>query len=153
MSDRTCECCGTTAERATGHTASHDHWLVERPVTTAPLLQEVGQRMIQFFGAGSIETLIDVAAAIRDAIGGRSLAIGDLCHVGTETPHCTTMAGETYHFRCFYDGIALAQLADEPVGIRTESLAGERVTVGTAPDGDIDVTPPDAAMSFGIVPM
>jgi hypothetical protein len=105
--------------------------------------------MGQFFGEESVETLADVAAAMRDATGGGSFAVDDLCHATAETPHRATMEGETYHFRCFYDGIALAHLADEAVEIRTESLTGEPITVQASPS-DIDVSPSEAAMSFGI---
>jgi len=119
-------------------------------VTNAPLPKDVEKRMSRFLGVASIDTLAGFVAALRDAISGESLAIEDLCHAAAETPHRATMDGETHHFRCFYDGVALAHLADEPVGVRTESPAGESIEVLASSGGYVDVTPPGAAMSFGI---
>lgn len=150
MPNQTCDCCGSTAERVPGDTASADRWLVERPVTNASLPDEMERRIGQFFGRESVDTLGDVATAIREATGGGSLATDDLCHVAAETSHRATTEDETYHFRCFYDGVALAHLADKSVEISTESPTGEPITVQASSDGEIDVSPPGAAMSFGI---
>ena len=150
MSDQTCDCCELAVELTTERAPSRDRWLVERPVTNAPLPEDVGNRMSRFLGTESIETPTGFVAALRDTIDRGSLAVDDLCHAATETPHRATMGGETYHFRCFYDGVALAHLADEPVRIHTESPAGESIEVQALSDGDIAVTPPDAAMSLGI---
>lgn len=121
----------------------------------APLPPDVRQHASQFFGR-EIETLAALAGEIREVAGGNdgrnggSFAIDDLCHVETETPHRATTADETYHFKCFYDGIVLAHLTDEPVKIRTESPTGELIEMTASPNGTIDVIPSDAVMSFGI---
>jgi hypothetical protein len=150
MSDQACDCCGSTTVRTTERTASHDRWLVGRPVTEVPLPQAVGKSMGQFLGDEPVDTLAGFVVAIRDATGGGSLAVDDLCHAATETPHRATMDDEGYFFQCFYDGVALAHLADESVEIRTESPAGEPVEMRASPDGTVDVTPSGAAMSFGV---
>ena len=150
MSDQTCDCCASAAEPTTERVPSHDRWLVERPVTNAPLPEDVGDRMSRFLGTESVETLAGFVAALTDTIDEGSFAVDDLCHAATETSHRATMSGETYHFRCFYDGVALAHLADEPAKVHTENPAGKPIEMQASPDGDIAVTPPNAAMSFGI---
>ena len=151
MSDR--DCCETTAPSTTS-TTTDDRWLAE-DVMNAPLPSDMKEYMSQFFGRET-ETLDAFAVAIREAAGGSGgdgddpLTIENLCHAGVETPHRATTADETYHFRCFYDGVALAHLTDEPVEIQTESPAGELIEMSVSPNGDIDVTPADAVMSFGI---
>lgn len=150
MSEQMCDCCEITAEQLTEHTSPSDRWLAERPVTKAPLPQEMARRIDRYFTWESVETLADFIAAVRNATGGRSISVDDLCHAAEETPHRAMVEGETYHFQCFYDGIALAHLVDKPVKIRTESPTDELVLMQASPDGDISVTPPDAAMSFGV---
>ena len=149
MSDQACDCCRSTTVRTT-EPASHDRWLVGRPVRDAPLPQAVGRNVGRLLGEEPVDTLAGFVVAIRDATGGGSLAVDDLCHAATETPHRAAMDGEGYFFQCFYDGVALAHLADESVEIRTESPAGEPVEMRASPDGTVDVTPPDAAVSFGV---
>jgi alkylmercury lyase len=150
MSDQTCDCCGEmTVGQSTEPAPSSDRWLDERPVTDAPLPSDVANTMSQFLGE-SVETLDDFVTAARDATGGGALAVDDLCHTEDETPHRAIAEDETYHFECFYDGVALAHLVNESVEIRTESPAHERIETRASPEGDIDVTPSDAVMSFGI---
>lgn len=160
MSDQTCDCCKTG-----DNITADDRWLTE-PVMNAPLPSDVKRHMSQFFGR-EIETLDALAGEIREVTGSDggsddgcgggddassgSLAIDDLCRVAAETPHQATTAAETYYFRCFYDGIMLAHLVDEPVEIRTESPAGELIEMRASPNGAIDVTPSDAVMSFSVV--
>jgi alkylmercury lyase len=148
MSD--CDCCETTAPSIDSTT--DDRWIAEE-VMNAPLPSGMKEHMSQFFGR-EIKTLDALVWAIREVTDGRddynSLVINDLCHAGVETPHQATTADETYHFRCFYDGVALAHLANESVEIQTESPAGELIEMSVSPNGDIDVTPTDAVMSFGI---
>jgi alkylmercury lyase len=157
MSDQMCDCCGT-ATRSTDSITTDDRWLTE-PVMNASLPSDMKRYTSQFLGS-EIETLDALAVAIREVIGDDtgsdsdyddvSVAIDDLCHVEDETPHRVTTADETYYFRCFYDGVALTHLADEPVEIQTESPAGELIEVRASPDGTLSVTPSDAVMSFGI---
>lgn len=89
-------------------------------------------------------------SAIRYVVEGDGIAIDELCHVEEETPHYAKTADETYHFRCFYDGIALAHLVDEPVKIRTETPTNDPIEMRASPESDIDVTPSNAVMSFGV---
>lgn len=149
MSDQTCDCCKTTAGQPTKSTLASDRWLDERPVTDAPLPSDVASTMSRFLGE-PVETLDDFVTATRDATDGGALAVDDLCHTEDETPHRAIAEDETYYFECFYDGIALAHLVNESVEIRTESPAHERIEMRASPEGDIDVTPSDAVMSFGI---
>jgi alkylmercury lyase len=152
MSD--CDCCETTVEQTTDSATTDDRWLAE-DVMDAPLSPDMKRSMSQFFGRET-ETLDAFVVAIREVTGGSGgdgdgpLTIENLCHAGVETPHRATTADETYHFRCFYDGVALAHLADASVEIQTESPAGELIEMSVSPNGDIDVTPADAVMSFGI---
>ena len=159
MADRQCDCCEPTAdrttdrpttERTTERPASTGRWLAERPVTDATLPPDVANHMGRLVGAESVETLGDFVAAAREATGGGPLAVDDLCHVEGESPHRAAMDGETYDFLCFFDGVALSHIAGETVEIRTEGPNGDPVTVTVRPDGDVEVTPPDAAMSFGV---
>lgn len=153
MSDEACDCCEPTTDQTTERTATpdggFDRWLDERPVTTAPLPPDASRLWGRFYRQSSIETLDDVVAATRAAAGGGPIAVEDLCHAGEETPHRARTADATHHFRCFFDGVALAHLADEPVEIRTASPAGTPVEVRASPDGGVDAAP-GAAMSFGI---
>lgn len=149
MSGEDCNCADRTGDRDTERTPESDHWIAERPVTTADLPESVAENMSRFYGE-SIESVDDVIAAIRTVVDGDGIAVDDLCRVEGETPHYATTGGETYYFRCFYDGIALAQLVDEPVEIRTETPANDPIEMRASPEGDVEVTPPDAVMSFGV---
>lgn len=170
---------------ATDGWASGSWWLDERPVTDAPLPSDVTAAMGDVLNATSINTLGDVAAAVREVVGGDAegdagggagrdggrdaggvaagedaadataaesgaLDAADLCHTAAETPHRATMGDETYRFRCFFDGVVLAHLADERVAVRTESPAGDPIGLEASPDGTLGVTPADAVMSFGV---
>ncbi|RRJ34087.1 organomercurial lyase [Halocatena pleomorpha] len=149
MSDRACDCCESASEQANKRTDSHDRWLSERPVTNARLPPDMARRMKQLLDAESLETLGDFVRKLRDAASG-TITIDDLCHASTETPHRATVGSETYHFLCFYDGVALTYLVDKPVTIQTESPAGKRIEMRATPDGSIEITPADAVMSFGV---
>lgn len=109
----------------------------------------VADDMSRFFGQ-SIEGFDDTISAIRTVVRGDGIAFDELCHVDGETPHHAKTAGETYHFRCFYDGIALAHLVDAPVEIRTETPTNESIEIRASPETTVDVTPSDAVMSFGV---
>lgn len=134
---------GPTAEQPT------ERWVDGDPVTEVALPPDVASTASRFFGE-AIGTFDDFVSAARSTAGGGPLAVDDLCHTTTETPHRATVGDERYYFQCFYDGIALAHLADEPVEIRTESPGNEPIAVRASPDGDVDVTPTGAAMSFGV---
>lgn len=148
MTDEPCDCDDASVRRTDGRGAT-DRWLDERPVLEAPLPPGMAREMTGFYGEGPVETLGDFVAATRAGVGG-GLAVEDLCHAGGETPHRATVAGERYRFQCFYDGVALSHLVDEPAEVRTESPAGEPVTVRVDPDGGVETTPAGTVMSFGI---
>lgn len=150
MSDESCDCGTAAVEQATDATAGPDRWVDERPVETARLPDDVARVMSEFYPTESVETFEEFVAASRATAGGGSLSVADLCHVDGETPHVARADGETYRFRCFFDGVALAYLVDEAVEIRTESPGGSAVELRVTPDGTVDTTPADAAMSFGI---
>ncbi|WP_323192059.1 organomercurial lyase [Halostella sp. PRR32] len=149
MSDQDCNCADVTVDTATDQTPNSNGWVEERPVKTAQLPVDVAGNMSRFFGE-SIEAFDDMISAIRTVTEGDGIAVDELCHVDGETPHSAETADETYYFRCFYDGIALAHLVDEPVEIRTETPTNEPIEMRASPESDIDVTPSDAIMSFGV---
>ncbi|WP_232701244.1 organomercurial lyase [Halobacterium wangiae] len=116
---------------------------------TAELPDAVADNVSRFFGR-PVEAFDDVVAAIRTVVEGDGIAIDELCHVEAETPHQAKTDAETYYFRCFYDGIALAHLVDEPVEIRTETPTNEPIEIRASPESEVDVTPSGAVMSFGV---
>ncbi|WP_254762379.1 organomercurial lyase [Natrinema marinum] len=116
-----------------------------------PLPDDVRTAMDRFFGDASIATLEDWVTELRARTGGGSIDVDDLCHAEGETPHWGDLDGRRYHFRCFYDAVALAELASEPVEIRTESPSGAVIEARATGDGDLSATPSTAAVSFGIV--
>ncbi|RDZ32128.1 alkylmercury lyase [Haloferax sp. Atlit-109R] len=149
MSNQDCNCADPSVGESDAQTPSTDNWIEARPVKTAEFPTRVADNMSRFFGA-SIDTFDDMVAAIRTVVEGDGIAIDELCHVDGETPHYAKTASETYYFRCFYDGIALANLVDEPVEIRTETPTEEPIEIQMSPADGVDVTPPDAVMSFGV---
>ena len=149
MSDEGCNCADLTVDQAPEQTMTGDSWVVERPVKTAQLPEAMAGNMGRFFRE-SIETFDDMISAIRNVVDGDGIAVDELCHVEKETPHYAKTEDETYYFRCFYDGIALAHLVDEPVEIRTETPTNDPIKMQALPKSEIGVTPSDAAMSFGV---
>lgn len=149
MSHQDCDCADRAVENTAEQTPNADGWIEERPVAAAGLPEAAADDMSRFFGE-SIESFDDMIAAFRDVVAGDGIAIDDLCHVEEETPHYARTDDQTYHFRCFYDGIALAHLVDEPVEIGTETPTNEPVEIRASPESEIDVTPSEAVMSFGV---
>lgn len=130
--------------------AEPNRWIDERPATDGSLPGDVVRLMSRFYTADSVETVGDFVAATRADAGGGAIDVEDLCHVEGDSRHVASTPEETYHFRCFYDGIALSLLADEPVAIATESPAGNSIEVRATPDGEVQSTPEGAVVSFGI---
>jgi hypothetical protein len=149
MSDQDCNCVDVTVDETDAQTPDTDGWIEERPVRTAELPAAVRDNMSRFFGA-SIDTFDDMIAAIRTVVEGDGIAIDELCHVDEVTSHYAKTAEETYYFRCFYDGIALAHLVDERVEIHTETPTNESIEIQASPADGVAVTPSDAVMSFGV---
>ena len=159
MTDETCECCGTIEienENENGgeseSAAANDRWLGDDAVATAPLPDDVRTAMTEFFGDASIATLEEWVDALRERTGGGPLEIDDLCHADGRTAHWGEREGTRYYFRCFYDAVALAELTDEPVEIRTASPDGTVVEARATGDGEVTATPSTAVVSFGVVP-
>lgn len=132
MSDNNCNCGDLAVDQASEQTTNGDNWVAERPVTTARLPDDMADNMGRFFGE-SIETFDDMISAFRTVVDGDGIAVDELCHVEEETPHYAQTADETYYFRCFYDGIALAHLVDEPVEIRTETPRNDVIEMQASP--------------------
>lgn len=167
MSDQTCECCGTLEvqpaetvreagpgsepESAGEADPSVDRWLGEEDVTETTLPEDVRTAMERFTGDASIATLEDWITALRRETGGGPIGLEDLCHADGETDHWGELDGTRYDFRCFYDAVALAELASESVEIRTTSPDGTAVEARATGDGDLTATPSTAVVSFGIV--
>lgn len=154
MTEQSCECCGTVRRRSVeaeseGEPAV-DRWIGDATVTNATLPDDVQTAMERFFGDASIATLEDWITEIRRGISGGSIAIEELCHADGETDHWGELDGTRYHFRCFYDAVALAELASEPVQIHTKSPDGTIIEARATGDGDLTATPSTAVVSFGI---
>lgn len=133
-----------------GSRASSDRWISGSPVLDVELPGNIQTALGRLLGDSAVETLGDWIAEVRSRTGGGQIKLGDLCHSGTATPHWGEMAGERYHFRCFYDAVVLAALADQPVDIRTESPDGVVITARAAGSEELTVTPDDAVLSFGV---
>lgn len=140
----------TTEETQQMAEQQSDRWLDERPVGTAQLPAAMGQTMSRFYTTGPVETLDDFVAATRAEADGGPIELTDLCHTDSDTPHVATTLSDTYQFQCFYDGVALAALTEERVEIQTASPAGTEIELQVTAAGDIDTTPENAVMSFGI---
>lgn len=149
MSNQDCNCTDLTVDQTTGRADDSDGWIEERPVTTAQLPAGVAENMSRVFSE-PIATLDDMTAAIRNIVEGDGIAVDELCHVKEETPHYARTDSESYYFRCFYDGIALAYLVDEEVEIHTETPTNAPIRIQASSERTVDVTPPDAVMSFGV---
>lgn len=147
QADDCCEQCGAQSPPTT----AGDRWIGEQRVLSGSLPDDLATAVSEFYGVGRVATLDDFVDATRAAAGG-AIAVEQLCHADGETPHRATAGADTYHFQCFYDGVALAHLRSEPVSVRTVSPSGARVETKISSDGSVDVTPADAAMSFGIAP-
>lgn len=149
MSSETCTCGASADEQTREGSAEPGHWIDERPATDGTLPRDVARLMSRFYTADGVETVGDFVAATRGDAGG-AIDVEDLCHVDGDSRHVASTPTETYPFRCFYDGIALSLLADEPVTITTESPAGNSIEVRATPDGEVESTPEGAVVSFGI---
>lgn len=158
MTTEPCGCGGCGDEARTdgsgepeGDRPDHDErWLGGEDPLAAPLPADVQRGMERLLPGESVATLGDWVGGLRRATGGGAVAVEDLCHADGETPHRGTLDGETHHFRCFYDAVALAELADAPVDVRTESPDGTVVEARATGDGDLSATPADAVVSLGI---
>lgn len=150
MSSETCSCGVSADEQSPDESTTTDRWIDERPATDGALPDDVARLITRFYSAEAVETVGDFVSATRADTGGGAIATEDLCHVDGDSRHVASTPDETYHFRCFYDGVALSLLAEEPVTITTESPAGNSIEVRATPDAEVESTPEDAVVSFGI---
>lgn len=74
-----------------------------------------------------------------------------LCTID-DSPHRATFNGQTQHYQCFQDPIIVPFLSDDvdTVEIETESpVSGEPIELRMT-ETEIEATPPDVVMSFGV---
>lgn len=144
-------CCKTPTDGRNGRRSENEtddeRWLGGTDVLDADLPTAFRTEMSRFLGR-EVTTLGEWVAALRDANGG-AIDAEMLCHAGGTTPHRATLDGETYHFQCFYDAVALARLRDGAVDVRTESPDGDVIEANSDGHG-IDPTPSTAVVSFGV---
>lgn len=150
MSDDPCPCCNDGERQNTEHDVFSNPGSRETTSLDSELPPDLQSPLRQFLGSGSVETLGDWAAEVRRRTGGGSISIEELCLTSEQTDHWGTVDGDRYYFRCFYDAIILAALADCPVDIRTESPSGSVIEAHAVGADDLTVTPEDAVFSFGI---
>jgi len=150
MPDPGCNCCNATDGEETEIESTTDRWIGESSALDAELPDDVGALLGRVLGGEPAETLNDWLTEVRRRTGGGSIAVADLCHADEETGHRGEMDGETYHFQCFYDAVALSGLAETPVDIRTESPDGAVIEARATGTSDLTVTPEEAVFSFGV---
>jgi hypothetical protein len=143
--------CSNSVEPDGGVEAGPSRWLDAEEPLEAELSDYLVAALSRLLGEPPVETIAEWLAAVRRLTGGGPIGIDMLCHADGRTPHRGRMDGETYHFQCSYDAVALSALADEPVEIRTESPGGT-VTEARASGEALEVTPEAAVFSFGVDP-
>ncbi|MFB6360080.1 MAG: organomercurial lyase [Halobacteriales archaeon] len=148
-SDSADDCCCTTATR-NPETPIGSHWIGRDSVLEAELPDPLKTRLGRLIGNRSVDTFADWVTEIRQFTGGGSISVEDLCHAASETDHWGELDGKRYDFRCFYDAVILAALADEPVDIRTVSPEGSAITAKAIGTSDLTVSPEQAVFSFGV---
>ena len=141
--------CGSNVEPNGDLKAGPGRWLDGEDPLEAPLPADLGAGLGRLIGEPPVETIAEWLAAVRRLTGGGPIGIDNLCHADGETPHRGRMDGETYYFQCFYDAVALAALADEPVEVRTESPGGAEIEAWASGE-TLDATPEAAVFSFGV---
>ena len=144
-----CSCCGG-AETDGGRESGTGRWLDEASPLEAELPPELQAPLGRILGEPPVETLGAWLAAVRQRTGDGPIDAEHLCHADEETDHVGRLDGETYHFQCFYDAVALSALVDEPVDVRTKSPDGSVVEARAVGTDELRVTPEGATFSFGI---
>ena len=150
MWDRECACGGGSDRRKTNADATTERLLADDSVLDAKLPEDVQAALGRLVGEDSVETLDDWIAEVRRLTGGGAIEVEDLCHASEGTGHRGEMAGDTYHFRCFYDAVVLSALVESPADIRTESPDGTVIEARATGTTDLTVTPEEAVFSFGV---
>lgn len=119
-------------------------------VLDADLPDDVQEALGRFLGGATVRTLGEWVEEMRERTGSGPIAFEDLCHEEDRTGHWADMDDERYHFTCFFDGVVMASLADEPVEVGTESPDGTRIEATATGDGTVTVDPPGTLVSFGV---
>lgn len=145
-----CDCCGGSREAASTTPDSQQRWIGDADPLAATLPSDVRAALGRLLGAESVETIGEWVREIRRRTGGGAIGVADLCFADEETPHRAEVDGETHHFLCFYDAVALAGLSDATVDIRTESPDGTAIEARAAGTDELSVTPGEAVFSFGV---
>lgn len=170
MTDQTCDCgCGTVEQATVDTTSAHQQtdavadggaerrpavpdrrrW-IEDGITETELPADLQRAMGQFLGERRLETIDEFFEALGSRLDRERLTVEDLCHTDEETPHWGVLDGERYHFQCFYDAVALAEMTDSETRVRTESPDGTVIEGTATGSGEFTVSPADAVTSFGI---
>jgi hypothetical protein len=141
--------CGAAAATDEEDGPGAGRWLDVADPLAATLPADVRTPLGRVLGDPPVATIDAWLTAVKRYTGGGAIDVESLCHADDGTPHRGTMDGDTYHFQCFYDAVALSALADEPVDVRTESPGG--TVIEAHADGDeLDVSPDGAVFSFGV---
>jgi len=143
-------CCDGGTGLATDEGEKVDRWISATPVLEAELPGDVQASLSQLLDRESVTTLGEWVDEVRRRTGGEGIEFDDFCHAGEKTDHRGDVEGETYHFICFYDAVALAVLTERPVDIRTKSPDGTVVEAHAVGTTDLTVTPEEAVFSFGV---
>lgn len=150
MSEDSCPCCGGTDTLNAESAASAERRITGGSTLDAELPRDLRSDLGRFLGVESVDTLGEWAVEVRQHVGGGSITVEDLCRVDEATEHWGTVAGQRYHFACFYDAVILAALMDRPVDIRTKSPGGTVIHARAVGTDELSVTRAEAVFSFGI---
>lgn len=161
--ERLCDCCDpaeriepgrdrtdrTQTDRDPQHIS--DSWQPTSGLLETPLPADLQTALGTVLGVDEVATVGAWVDAVRRHTGGGSIAVEDLCLTAAETEHWGELDGERYYFRCFYDAVLLAALADRPVDIRTVSPGGTVIEAAALGSDSLAVDPSTAVFSFGVI--
>lgn len=100
------------------------------------------------------ETLEEYWAAFEEALAASDETIGpeDLC-TDEPTRHEVRLDGEVRYSPCVLDALGAAAMVDQsPVTVRSVDPVTRTPVTFTVDDGDVDVTPAAAVITFGVAP-
>lgn len=140
----------TSPELTEDRDAADSRWIPGPSVLETSLPADVQRPLGTLLGQDPVPTLGDWVAQIRARTRGESIEIEQLCHTDGQTAHWGQLGDERHHFRCFYDAVILAALADAPVHIHTRSPGGEAIEAEAAGTAELSVQPAEAVFSFGV---
>lgn len=155
MSDQTCSCCGTDANRADEQT---DGGTKDTNGTSTDGLDQsvpaaVGDLLSTAYGMESNpETLDDLVDGLQAWARSQDIwppSFEDLCHA-EDTRHSLQLDGETHHFACVIDPMMVSGIRNpDKMVVRSESpVEGAEIEIRFE-DGEAEVTPSTAVLSLG----